>query len=89
MAKTPEDRLTILETQFSTELRHLATKADLYRTIGFAVGVVVASMAANREVPVETSTEVKGLQMATPSVDVQVGELRRQTRRRGQATLTT
>ena len=46
MAKTPEDRLTILETQFSTELRHLATKADLYRTIGFAVGVVVASMAA-------------------------------------------
>ena len=46
MAKTPEDRLTILETQFSTELRHLATKADLYRTIGFAVGVVVAAMAA-------------------------------------------
>ncbi len=26
---TTEDRLTILETEFRTELKHLATKADL------------------------------------------------------------
>ena len=29
MTSTVEDRVTILETEFRTELKHLATKADL------------------------------------------------------------
>ena len=28
---TTDERVTILETEFRTELRHLATRADLYR----------------------------------------------------------
>lgn len=29
MATTVDDRMTVLETRFDTELKHLATKADL------------------------------------------------------------
>ena len=31
--RTAEERVTALETEFRTELRHLATKADLYRMV--------------------------------------------------------
>lgn len=47
---TIEDRLTILETEFRTELRHLATKADRksleLRMMGFMVlvGSVIISV---------------------------------------------
>ncbi len=36
---TVEDRVTVLETEFRTELRHLATKADLYR-LGIQLAVI-------------------------------------------------
>ena len=47
---TIEDRVTILETEFRTELKHLATKADLkaleMRMAGFIItlGVLVVSV---------------------------------------------
>ena len=50
-----DSRITILETEFRTELKHLATKADLERlkiqlllinitVVGIATGIIVAAM---------------------------------------------
>ena len=50
-----ETRMTILETEFRTELKHLATKADLERlkiqilfinitVVGIATGIIVAAV---------------------------------------------
>ncbi|MYA60568.1 MAG: hypothetical protein F4X40_08475 [Chloroflexi bacterium] len=50
-----DSRMTILETEFRTELKHLATKADLERlkiqillinitVVGIATGIIVAAV---------------------------------------------
>ena len=43
---TLDDRVTILETEFRTELKHLATKADLERLKMWMIGTIVTVGAA-------------------------------------------
>ena len=42
---TVEDRITILETEFRTELRHLATKTDL-KSVELQMAILMLSVGA-------------------------------------------
>ena len=56
---TVEERVTALETEFRTELRHLATKSDLSqleaRLIKWMIAMMVGGMAAASSVAVALS----------------------------------
>ena len=52
---TTEERVTALETEFRTELRHLATKADLaelrWQLLGALIGVATVAVLAVKYLP--------------------------------------
>ena len=52
---TIEERVTTLETEFRTELRHLATKADLaelrWQLLGALIGVATLAVLAVKYLP--------------------------------------
>ena len=52
---TVEDRVTVLETEFRTELRHLATKADLaelrWQILGALIAVATLAVLAVKYLP--------------------------------------
>ena len=52
---TVEERVTALETEFRTELRHLATKADLaelrWQLLGALIAVAAVAVAAVKYLP--------------------------------------
>ena len=53
--RTAEERVTALETEFRTELRHLATKADLaelrWQLLGALIGVATVAVLAVKYLP--------------------------------------